>query len=136
MVAAQGLLVACCSHSRPKMIFLEERCVILPQLLLLKLVISEHSSDPYVSSVGTTASAPYTRAKGVWPVARFGIVLIDQRTVGNSSIQRLPLLRSLSKSLSLSLAVLQCLLSQLDHCFMGEQRKRNRLCCRGLGYIA
>ena len=43
MVAAQGLLVACCSHSRPKMIFLKERCVILPQLLLLKLVISKHS---------------------------------------------------------------------------------------------
>ena len=43
MVAAQGLLVARCSHSRPKMIFLKEHCVILLQLLLLKLVISEHS---------------------------------------------------------------------------------------------
>ena len=43
MVAAQGLLVACCSHSLPKMIFLEERRVILPQSLLLKLIISEHS---------------------------------------------------------------------------------------------
>ena len=43
MVAAQGLLVACYSHSRLKMIFLEERCVILPQSLLLKLIISEHS---------------------------------------------------------------------------------------------
>ena len=42
MVAVQGLLVACSSHSRPKTIFLEERCVILPQVLLLKLVISEH----------------------------------------------------------------------------------------------
>ena len=43
MVAAQGLLVARCSHSRPKTIFLKERCVILAQLLLLKLVISEYS---------------------------------------------------------------------------------------------
>ncbi len=43
MVAVLGLLVACCSHSRPKTIFLKERCVILPQLLLLKLVVSEHS---------------------------------------------------------------------------------------------
>ena len=43
MVAAQGLLVACCSHSRPKTIFLKEHCVILPQLLLFKLIISEHS---------------------------------------------------------------------------------------------
>ena len=43
MVAAQGLLVACCSHNRPKTIFLKEHCVILPQLLLLKLVLSEHS---------------------------------------------------------------------------------------------
>ena len=43
MVAAQGLLVARCSHSRPETIFLKERCVILPQSLLLKLIISEHS---------------------------------------------------------------------------------------------
>ena len=43
MVAAQGLLVAHCSHSRPKTIFLKERCIILPQLLFLKLIISEHS---------------------------------------------------------------------------------------------
>ena len=43
MVAAQGLLVARGSHSRPKTIFLEEHCVILLQMLLLKLVISEHS---------------------------------------------------------------------------------------------
>ena len=43
MVAMQGLLVACCSHSRPETIFLKERCVILPQLLLLKLVIREYS---------------------------------------------------------------------------------------------
>ena len=40
MVAAQSLLVACCSHSHPKTIFLEERRVILPQSLLLKLIIS------------------------------------------------------------------------------------------------
>ena len=43
MVAAQGLLVACCSHSSLKTIFLKERRVILMQLLLLKLIISEHS---------------------------------------------------------------------------------------------
>ena len=50
-----------------------------------------------MSSLGRTASAPYTRAKGVWPVARFGVVLIDQRTADNSSIQHLPHLCSLSK---------------------------------------
>ena len=33
MVGAQGLLVACCSHSRPKTIFLKECCIILPQSL-------------------------------------------------------------------------------------------------------
>ena len=43
MVAAQGLLVVCCSHSRPKTIFLEEHRIVLPQSLLLKLIISEHS---------------------------------------------------------------------------------------------
>ena len=43
MAAAQGLLVACSSHSRPKKIFLKEHRVMLPQLLLLKLIISEHS---------------------------------------------------------------------------------------------
>lgn len=55
-----------------------------------------------MSSVGRTTSAPWTREKGVWPVARFGVVLIDQRTTGNSLIQRLPLLCSLSKVLVLS----------------------------------
>ena len=34
MIAAQGLLVACCSHSRPKTIFLKEHHFILAQLLL------------------------------------------------------------------------------------------------------
>ena len=43
MLAVQGLLVARCSHSRPKTIFLKECCIILAQLLLLKLIISEHS---------------------------------------------------------------------------------------------
>ena len=43
MVAAQGLLAARYSHSRPKKIFLKEHRVILAQLLLLKLIISEHS---------------------------------------------------------------------------------------------
>ena len=43
MVAAQGLLVACGSHSRSKTIFLKERRIILAQRLLLKLIISKHS---------------------------------------------------------------------------------------------
>ena len=43
MVAAQSLLVASSSHSRLKTVFLKERRVALPQLLLLKLIISEHS---------------------------------------------------------------------------------------------
>ena len=43
MIAAQGLLLACCSHSRPETIFLKERRIILLQLLLPKLIISEHS---------------------------------------------------------------------------------------------
>ena len=43
MVAAQGFLVASGSHSSLKTIFLEERRLILAQLLLLKLIISEHS---------------------------------------------------------------------------------------------
>ena len=43
MVAAQGLLVSRGSHNSLEMIFLEERSIILPQLLLLKLIIREHS---------------------------------------------------------------------------------------------
>ena len=43
MVAVQGLLVASGSHSSLKTIFLKEHHIILAQLLLLKLVISEHS---------------------------------------------------------------------------------------------
>ena len=43
MVAAQGLLVASGSHSSPKTIFLKEHRILLAQLLLLKLIIGEHS---------------------------------------------------------------------------------------------
>src|SRR5918994_5536742 len=43
MVAAQSLLVSSSSYSSLKTIFLKEQCVILSQLLLLKLIISEHS---------------------------------------------------------------------------------------------
>ena len=43
MIAAQGLLIASGSHSISKTIFLKERCIILAQLLLLKLIISKHS---------------------------------------------------------------------------------------------
>jgi hypothetical protein len=43
VIATQGLLVASSSHSSPKTIFLKGRPIILVQLLLLKLIISEHS---------------------------------------------------------------------------------------------
>ena len=43
MVAAQSLLVSSSSYSSLKRIFLKEQRVILSQLLLLKLIISEHS---------------------------------------------------------------------------------------------
>src|SRR6187401_3309217 len=43
MVAAQSLLVARSSYSSLKTVFLKEQRVILSQLLLLKLIISEHS---------------------------------------------------------------------------------------------
>src|SRR3954471_19312822 len=43
MVAAQSLLVSSSSYSSLKTVFLKEQRVILSQLLLLKLIISEHS---------------------------------------------------------------------------------------------
>ena len=43
MVAAQGLLVVSSSHNSSKMIFLKERRINLVQLLLFKLIVSEHS---------------------------------------------------------------------------------------------
>src|SRR3954462_410829 len=46
MVAAQSLLVTSSSYSSLKMVFLKEQRVILSQLLLLKLIISEHSRRP------------------------------------------------------------------------------------------
>ena len=43
MIAAQSLLIASGSHSSPKTVLLKEQRVVLPQLFLLKLIISEHS---------------------------------------------------------------------------------------------
>ena len=63
MVAAQVLLVACCSHNRPKTIFLKEHCIILPQLLLLKLIISEHSRSPVYEFSGENCFFPVYQGK-------------------------------------------------------------------------
>ena len=43
MVAAQGLLVAGCSQSCPKTIFLKERGIVMPQLLLRYFVVGKYS---------------------------------------------------------------------------------------------
>ena len=43
MIAAQSLLVSSSSYSSLKTIFLKEQRVVLSQLFLLKLIISEHS---------------------------------------------------------------------------------------------
>ena len=43
MVAMQSLLVASGSHSSLETVFLKEQRIILSQLLLLELIISEHS---------------------------------------------------------------------------------------------
>ena len=43
MVVVQGLLVTSSLHSNPKTIVLKEHRIILAQLLLVKLIISEHS---------------------------------------------------------------------------------------------
>ena len=42
MIATQGLLIASGSHSRLNPVLLEEHCIVLTQLLLLKLIISEN----------------------------------------------------------------------------------------------
>ena len=43
VVVVQSLLVSSSSYSSLKTIFLKEQCVVLSQLFLLKLIISEHS---------------------------------------------------------------------------------------------
>ena len=43
MIARQGLLVVSGLHNNPKTIFLKEHRIILAQLLLVKLIISDHS---------------------------------------------------------------------------------------------
>ena len=43
MIATQSLLVASGSHSSLETVFLKEQRIILSQLLLLELIISEHS---------------------------------------------------------------------------------------------
>ena len=43
MIAAQSLLVACGTHSSPEKVFLEERGIVMPQLLLLYFIVGKHS---------------------------------------------------------------------------------------------
>ena len=64
MIAAQGLLIASGSHSSPRMIFLKECRIILVQLLLLKLIISEHSRLPVYEFSGENCFCPVHQGKG------------------------------------------------------------------------
>jgi hypothetical protein len=43
MVAAQGLLVSCSTYSSLEMIFLEERGIVMPQLLLRYFIVGKYS---------------------------------------------------------------------------------------------
>ena len=52
-------------------------------------------------SVGSTASAPYTRKKGVYPVDLFGVVLKSPSYAGSPSIQHPGVLTNVSIKLAL-----------------------------------
>ena len=43
VIATQGLLVACSTHSGPEKIFLEEHEIVMPKLLLLYFIIGNYS---------------------------------------------------------------------------------------------
>src|SRR4051812_47262436 len=71
--------------------------------ILLLLIINQHClakilhlsrrlcigtlGESCIMSAGSTASAPYTRKNGVYPVDLFGVVLRLHSTAGSSSIQ-------------------------------------------------
>ena len=58
MIVAQGLIIVSRSHGSSKTIFLKEHCIILVQLLLLKLIISEHLRRPIYEFSGENLSQP------------------------------------------------------------------------------
>ena len=43
MIAVQGMLITCSTHSGPETIFLEERGIIMPKLLLLYPIVGKYS---------------------------------------------------------------------------------------------
>src|SRR6187399_2007395 len=64
MVAAQSLLVSSSSYSSLKTVLLEEQCIILPQLLLLELIVSEHSRRSVYEFRGENCLCSIDKSKG------------------------------------------------------------------------
>src|SRR6187399_2020846 len=64
MIAAQGLLVSSSSYSSLETFLLEEQCIILPQLLLLELIISEHSRRSVYEFRGENCLCSVDKSKG------------------------------------------------------------------------
>src|SRR6187399_2171054 len=64
MVATQSLLVSSSSYSSLKTVLLKEQCVVLPQLLLLELIVSEHSRQPIYEFRGENCLCSIDKSKG------------------------------------------------------------------------
>src|SRR6187399_909003 len=64
MIASQGLLVSSSSYSSLETVLLEEQCIILSQLLLFELVVSEHSRRPVYEFRGENCLCSIDKSKG------------------------------------------------------------------------
>lgn len=90
VIAPQALLVADSPKGCASPLFLEVVEVVTPELILIGLGIHRGPGGAQGQLKWQDSLAPYTRNKGVSPVARLGVVRLVQSTAGSSSIHESP----------------------------------------------
>jgi hypothetical protein len=90
VVASERLAVPCISESCLPSLFIDEVDIITPELVLRGFIVCLNMGETMVISGGITASAPYTKKKGVSPVAQLKDVWLAHSVHESSSIHLAP----------------------------------------------
>jgi hypothetical protein len=90
VIALEHLMVPCILESCLPSLFVDEVNIITPELILHNFIVCLDTRETMVISGGITTTPPYTKRKGVAPMARLEDVLFPHSAHGSSSIHLAP----------------------------------------------
>jgi hypothetical protein len=90
VVALEHLAVPCILESCLPSLFVDEVDIITSDLVLRGIVVCLDTGGDHGDFWGVTASTPYTKKKGISPVARLEDVRLAHSARGSSSINLVP----------------------------------------------